>query len=60
MKSMICGHGENHPKIGVGDIDQSESPTPTNRCRGLRFRGRGSTLYMEVPNALKRNRHNLM
>ncbi|MDE7117422.1 MAG: hypothetical protein K2O61_02125 [Bacteroidaceae bacterium] len=29
-------------KIDVPDIDQSESPTPTDRCRGLRFRGCGT------------------
>ncbi len=33
----------NPSKIGVSDIDQSESPTPTDRCRGLRFRGSEST-----------------
>ena len=25
------------PKIDVPDIDQSESPTSVDRCRGLRF-----------------------
>ena len=64
VKSTILGHGKTHhkklPKIGVGDIDQSESPTPTNRCRGLRFWGCESTSHKEVPDALKRNSHNLM